>query len=130
MGTPDLINNLTFSEKKRSKFLHIIVKKKKMEEEEEEGGGGGKGIGKGEGGRKGRGRKEKKRKRKIKNAWTWISLALQWLRLCTSNAGAVGLIPGWGAKFPCALQPKNITQEQYYNKLDKDLKWFTSKIIL
>ena len=89
-----------------SKFLYIRVNKKKMEEEEEDGGGGGKGVGKGEGERKGRGRKEKKRERKIKSARTWNSLALQWLRLCTSNAGGVGLIPGWGAKIPRALQPK------------------------
>ena len=41
-----------------------------------------------------------------------------------SIAGHVDLIPGWGDKIPCALQPKsqNIKQEQYYNKFNKDLK--------
>ena len=28
------------------------------------------------------------------------SLAVQWLRLCTSNAGDMGLIFGWGTKDP------------------------------
>ena len=32
---------------------------------------------------------------------------LQWLRLCTSPAGDVVLIPGWGTKIPHATQPKN-----------------------
>ena len=31
------------------------------------------------------------------------SLAVQWFRLCPSNAGGVGLIPGWGTKIPCAM---------------------------
>ena len=41
-----------------------------------------------------------------------------------SNAGGVGLIPGWGAKIPHASGPKNqnIKQKQYCNKLNKDLK--------
>ena len=29
-----------------------------------------------------------------------ISLVVQWLRLCVSNAGGVGLIPGQGTKIP------------------------------
>ena len=29
---------------------------------------------------------------------TGTSLVVQWLRLCASNAGRVGLIPGWGAR--------------------------------
>ena len=28
----------------------------------------------------------------------WTSLAVQWLRLCTPNAGGMGLIPSWGTK--------------------------------
>ena len=38
-----------------------------------------------------------------------------------SNVGDMGLIPGWGAKIPHALQPKNqnIKQEEYYNKLKR-----------
>ena len=31
------------------------------------------------------------------------SLAVQWLRLCTSMAGGVGLIPGQGTKTPHAM---------------------------
>ena len=27
-----------------------------------------------------------------------IFLAVQWLRLCASKAGGMGLIPGWGTK--------------------------------
>ena len=30
----------------------------------------------------------------------WASLVGQWLRLCASNAGGVGSIPGWGTKIP------------------------------
>ena len=38
-----------------------------------------------------------------------------------SNAEGMGLIPGWGAKMPHALQPKkqSIKQKQYYNKFNK-----------
>ena len=82
-----------------------------MEEEEEQGGGGGKGVGKGDGGRNGRGRKGTKREQKIKSARTWISVAFRWLRLCTSNAGGMGLIPGRGAKIPSALQTKKYNKE-------------------
>ena len=31
------------------------------------------------------------------------SLAVWWLRLCTSNAGGMGSIPGWGTKIPYAV---------------------------
>ena len=34
------------------------------------------------------------------------SLAVQWLRLCASKVGGVGLIPGIGTKIPHALRPK------------------------
>ena len=33
-------------------------------------------------------------------------LAVQWLRLCASNAGGVGLIPGWGIKIPHIVHHK------------------------
>ena len=41
-----------------------------------------------------------------------------------SNAGGVGSIPGWGAKIPHALGPKNqnIEQKQYCNTFNKDSK--------
>ena len=35
------------------------------------------------------------------------SLAVQWLRLCTSSEGGTGSIPGRGTKIPRALQPIN-----------------------
>ena len=40
---------------------------------------------------------------------TGTSPVVQWLRLCTSNAGGVGSIPGQGTKIPHAVQrvPKN-----------------------
>ena len=41
-----------------------------------------------------------------------------------SNAVGAGSIPGWGAKNPHTLWPKNqhIKQKQYCNKLNKDFK--------
>ena len=41
-----------------------------------------------------------------------------------SNAEDVGSIPGWGAKIPYALWPKNqnVKQKQYCNKFNKDFK--------
>ena len=41
-----------------------------------------------------------------------------------SSAGGGGLIPGWRAKIPHALGPKNqnIKQKQYCNKFNKDFK--------
>ena len=43
-------------------------------------------------------------KRRIKNDSLGTFLAVQWLRLCASNARGVGLIPGWGTKIPQAAQ--------------------------
>ena len=31
-------------------------------------------------------------------------LVVQWLRLCTSTAGGVDLIPDWGTKIPPTMQ--------------------------
>ena len=58
---------------------------------------------------------------------TRTSLAVQWLRLCTSNSRAVDSIPGQKAKIPHASRPRNqnIKQKQYCNKFDKD---FTKKM--
>ena len=37
---------------------------------------------------------------------TGTSLVVQWLRLCGSTAGGIGLIPGWGSQMPhCAALP-------------------------
>ena len=46
------------------------------------------------------------------------------VRTLPSNAGVAGLIPGWGAKIPRALWPKNqtIKEKQYCNKFNKDFK--------
>ena len=41
----------------------------------------------------------------LKIVKTETSLAVHWLRLCTSNAGGTGLIPGWGTKIPHAHRP-------------------------
>ena len=34
----------------------------------------------------------------------WTFLAVQWLRLCSSTAEGVGMIPGQGTKVPHAVQ--------------------------
>ena len=43
----------------------------------------------------------------LKSYFRGTSLVIQWLRLCASNAGAMGLIPGRGAKISHAVWPKN-----------------------
>ena len=60
----------------------------------------------------------------IKNWAKGTPLAVQWLRLHTSNAGGAGSIPGQGAKIPHASRPKNqnIKQKQNCNKFNKDFK--------
>jgi len=46
------------------------------------------------------------------------------IKTLPSRAGGVGLTPGWGAKTPHVLWPKNqnIKQKQYCNKFNKDFK--------
>ena len=46
------------------------------------------------------------------------------VRTSPSNAGGAGSIPGWGAKIPHALWPKNqsIKQKQCCNRFNKDFK--------
>ena len=39
----------------------------------------------------------------VKKAHIRISLVAQWLRLCASNIGVVGSVPGWGTKIPHAV---------------------------
>ena len=55
----------------------------------------------------------------IKKMWYRTSLVVQWLRLCTSNAGGVGSIPGQGAKLPHAVQhcQKNPKQTNKQKKM-------------
>ena len=43
----------------------------------------------------------------------WTSLAVQWLRLCDSDAGGAGLIPDPGTKIPHALRHG---QKQQFSK--------------
>ena len=38
--------------------------------------------------------------------FSWTSLEVQWLRLCTSISGGVGVIPGQGTRVPHAMWPK------------------------
>ena len=48
----------------------------------------------------------------------WDFLVVQWLKLCASNAGGSGLIPGWGTKFPHAVrfsQLKKNTRDSPYS---------------
>ena len=51
------------------------------------------------------------------------------VKISPSNTGGGGLIPGQGAKITHASGPRNqnIKQKQYCNKLNKDVKWSTSK---
>ena len=54
----------------------------------------------------------------------WYFPAGPVVKTSPSNAGGDGSIPGWGAKIPHALRPKNqnIKQKQYCNEFDKDFK--------
>ena len=40
------------------------------------------------------------------------SLAIQWLRLCASNAGGTGSIPGQGTKILCAMRHNQKMKQQ------------------
>ena len=53
-----------------------------------------------------------------------MSLGGPGIETLPSNAGSADLIPGPGAKIPCATWPQNqnINQKQYCNKLMKTLK--------
>ena len=46
------------------------------------------------------------------------------VKTMSSKAEGVGLIPGCGARTPCASQPKkqNIKQKQYCSQFNKDFK--------
>ena len=44
------------------------------------------------------------------------SLVVQWLRLCASNAGGVGSIPGLGTKIPHAVQWEQEKQKNHRPK--------------
>ena len=51
---------------------------------------------------------------------TEIFLAVQWLRLRTSNVGGFGSIPGWGTKIPHAIwysQKKKPKQQETKTKI-------------
>ena len=67
----------------------------------------------------------------ISNISIWgISLVVQWLRLCTANAGGVGSIPGLGTKIPHAMwngQKAKFKKNQY---MTKSLPTFSCFLIL
>ena len=54
----------------------------------------------------------------LKNLTSGTSLAVQWLRLCTSTAGDPGSIPGRGTKIPHATRCSQKTK----TKTNKNLK--------
>ena len=57
-----------------------------------------------------------------------ISLAVQWLRLCTSTAGGMGLIPSLGTKISHAMQPKTNKQQQQNTTIrNHTLKWLKTE---
>ena len=41
---------------------------------------------------------------------------VQWLKLCVSNAGDMGSIPGWGTKIPHAAQGSQRERERKKKK--------------
>ena len=45
------------------------------------------------------------------------SLVVQWLRLCASIAGGMGLIPGWGTKILHATQCSQKQKKKNLNKI-------------
>ena len=48
----------------------------------------------------------------LKSLLQGTSLMVQWLRLCASNAGGVGLIPGQGTMIPHAGRHKNLKKKK------------------
>ena len=62
--------------------------------------------------------RELKKKKKIGQG---TSLAVQWLRLCTSTAGGTGSIPGQGTKIPHAPRPKKKKKKPLKIKIGQNL---------
>ena len=62
--------------------------------------------------------------RGLQEHYSWDFPGSPVVKTLPSNAGAVGSIPGRGAKIPQAPWPKNqnIKQKQYCNKFNKDFK--------
>ena len=52
--------------------------------------------------------------RVVKLLFPGTSLAVQWLRLCTSNARAEGSIHGQGPKIPHAAQPAKKLKKKFF----------------
>ena len=48
------------------------------------------------------------------NIYCGTSLAVQWLRLCASNAGGMGSIPSQGTKIPHAAQQKKKKKHKFF----------------
>lgn len=50
--------------------------------------------------------------KKKKKSQSETSLEIQWLKLCISTAGAIGLLPSWGTQIPHATPSgQNISKE-------------------
>ena len=66
----------------------------------------------------------KKKRKKERKIVLWDFPGSPVVKTLPSNARGADLIPGWGAKIPHALWPKNqnIKHKQYCNKFNKDLK--------
>ena len=51
------------------------------------------------------------------------SLVAHWLRLCASNAGTLGLIPGWGMEIPhAAPQGQKKTRKQGWKRMGMEFR--------
>lgn len=53
----------------------------------------------------------------------WTFLAVQWLRLCSSTAEGVGMIPGQGTKVPHAVQPAKKREKKEATISDSSRSW-------
>ena len=58
------------------------------------------------------------------------SLAVQWLRLCTSNAGGAGTILCWGTKIPKAMWHGQLKKQLHVRHIEKKRSyWIDAKRI-
>ena len=58
-----------------------------------------------------------------------LPLAVQWLRLCTSNAGCIGLIPGQGTKIPRDAWPKKKREMRFSDEGTGDAESIATKCV-
>ena len=77
------------------------------------------------------GRKESDRSEWLHDDDEGTSLVVRGLRLYTSNAGAMGSIPGQGVKIPCAMWlGQKINLKKNYSKIDTGNMSFTKRNVL